>query len=435
MSKRIAVIGAGAAGLAAAWGLAEGGCEVVVHERRAVPGGLLATSRRDGIVADTAVQLLASTYHETFRIARAAEIGDLLVRSAGHDSVWRRGRAHGITYGSVASMAASGALPTLLKLKLAGKYVPWLSSHAAGLDINDLAGTAAAADGESIAAWGRRELGEDFVEYLTYPLLASYYGTPPELASAALYHALAREGMHVTVHALRGGAGAFAAALAAALQRRGVVFAFGSEVAAAGSEGAGARLTVGGVEHRFDAVVVATPPTAAAGLVLDARAQAWLAGVRTRPAVSLVLWTARRVRSSSFGYSFPRQEPPGEVIAAACVQSRKLDFGGDPRDAVVVFPAPALLDDNPSDEDLAALVPQALERALPGLARVLEGIEVHRHDGGYRLFPPGYIRRLAGEPPPGLGPIVLAGDYLVAPTVEGAVRSGLRAAERLLALA
>jgi oxygen-dependent protoporphyrinogen oxidase len=194
-------------------------------------------------------------------------------------------------------------------------------------------------------------------------------------------------------------------------------------------------LLVGGIEHHYDGVVVATPPAAAAGLVAEARTREWLAGVRTRPAVSLVLWTARRVRSPSFGYSFPRREPPGDVVAAACVQSRKLDFGDDPRDAVVVFPAPALLEEGPSDEDLAALVPQALERALPGLPKVLEGVEVHRHDGGYRLFPPGYIRRLASEPPPDPGAMVLAGDYLVAPTVEGAVRSGLRAAERLLARA
>ncbi|NJD10805.1 MAG: FAD-binding protein, partial [Gemmatimonadetes bacterium] len=187
MSKHVAVTGAGAAGLAAAGRLAERGQQVTLYEQSPVPGGALATVTRGGVPADTGVQLLASTYRATLALARAAGLGDLLVRAGGHDAVWRRGRAHGITYGSVASLAASGALPALLKVKLAGKYVPWLTSRAASLDVNDLPGTAAAEDGESIATWGRRELGDDFVEYLAYPLLAAYYGAPPEAVSAALY--------------------------------------------------------------------------------------------------------------------------------------------------------------------------------------------------------------------------------------------------------
>ena len=436
MSKRIAVIGAGLAGLAAAWRLVERGQEVVVYERRPVPGGLLATVERGGIRADTGTQLLASTYHATFALARAAGLNDLLVRSSGRDALWRRGRSHGITYGSVASMAASAALPALLKLKLAGKYVPWLSSRAAHLDVNDLAGTAVGEDRESIAAWGRRELGEDFVEYLTYPLLAAYYGTPPELASAALYHALARVGLHVTVHAVRGGAAAFPAALASALEGRGVQFSFGAQVEAVTGDPARPSVVVAGrQEEPFDAVVIATPPAAAIPLVPVPAVQVWLEAVPTRTAVSVVLWVRRRARSHSFGYSFPRLEPPGDVVVAACVQSRKLDFGDVPGDAVVAFPAPAFMDRDPSDAELAAAVPRALERALPGINRVLDAVEVYRVDGGYRQFPPGHIRRLAESPPPTGGAVVLAGDYLVAPTVEGAVRSGLRAADRLVELA
>jgi protoporphyrinogen oxidase len=52
---------------------------------------------------------------------------------------------------------------------------------------------------------------------------------------------------------------------------------------------------------------------------------------------------------------------------------------------------------------------------------------------GNPVFYPGYLRHLnsfaAGHLRKG---IELAGDYLVAPTVEGAVRSGVAAANRLL---
>ena len=46
----------------------------------------------------------------------------------------------------------------------------------------------------------------------------------------------------------------------------------------------------------------------------------------------------------------------------------------------------------------------------------------------------GYVRHVYGARPEPWNRIALAGDYLVAPTVEGAAVSGTRAAERLLAL-
>ena len=83
----------------------------------------------------------------------------------------------------------TGALPSRLKLKLGLRYVPFLERHAE-LTMHDPA-AAAALDGESIAEWGRRELGDDFVELLVYPLLASHYGVTPEETSAAFFHGLA----------------------------------------------------------------------------------------------------------------------------------------------------------------------------------------------------------------------------------------------------
>lgn len=430
---RIAVIGAGAAGLAASWTLARAGASVVLLEREAEVGGLLRTAERGGVLADQAVQLISSTYHEMFRLTKEAGLAGQLVPASGHDAVWRRGRAHGITYGSVASMVASGAMPTMLKLKLGAKYVPWLTTRAARLDVNDLAGTAVGEDTESIAAWGLRELGDDFVEYLTYPLLAAYYGTPPEETSAALYHALARVGMDVRVFALRGGAGAYARSLAAAIAAERAEIRTGSEVEEVLSHADGVEVRTSEGVERYDGAVVCAPPARAAGMIGHEPTVSWLRAVRTRPAVSVTLWLRQKVPVDWFGISFPRLEPPGDVVVAACVQGRKLAFATGARgDAVVAFPAPAFLDTNPSDQQLVTVVTGAMERALPGVGKAVDAAEVVRLEGGYRKFPPGYIRRLAHDPPPVPAGVHLAGDYLVAPTVEGAVRSGVRAAQRIL---
>src|SRR5512140_557593 len=182
--RGIAVVGGGAAGLAAAWRLSQAGARVTVYEGKGWPGGRLRTDDLEGSRCDAVVQLLASHYTETFRLARETGAGELLVRSAGRDALWRNGRAHAIAYGSAASMARSAALPFGLKARLAGRYLPFLRRHAGVLDGNDPGRAVAAGQSEPIGQWGRRELGEDFVELLAYPLLAAYYGmTPEETAS------------------------------------------------------------------------------------------------------------------------------------------------------------------------------------------------------------------------------------------------------------
>jgi oxygen-dependent protoporphyrinogen oxidase len=78
-----------------------------------------------------------------------------------------------------------------------------------------------------------------------------------------------------------------------------------------------------------------------------------------------------------------------------------------------------------------------LRRPFPGLESHLRGVRVFRWPHGWTVFRPGYLAHLgrapAGAEPDG-APVVLAGDYLCAPNVEGAVISGLRAAERLRGL-
>src|SRR5690606_41322695 len=95
MSERasVGVVGAGPAGLAAAWALVTRGVAVTVYERRAEVGGRMRTDDLAGGRVDVAVQLLGSYYRRTFRLAEEVGAGGLLVRSPGQDARWRRGSA------------------------------------------------------------------------------------------------------------------------------------------------------------------------------------------------------------------------------------------------------------------------------------------------------------------------------------------------------
>jgi protoporphyrinogen oxidase len=58
--------------------------------------------------------------------------------------------------------------------------------------------------------------------------------------------------------------------------------------------------------------------------------------------------------------------------------------------------------------------------------------KLYRHQEGYPLFYPGYLQHLRAFPAAAQQRVCLAGDYMVSPTVEGAIRSGARAAQRLI---
>jgi protoporphyrinogen oxidase len=78
-----------------------------------------------------------------------------------------------------------------------------------------------------------------------------------------------------------------------------------------------------------------------------------------------------------------------------------------------------------------------LAKTFPGIASSIRTARVYRWPHGWTVIRPGYLRHLAKlraeRPDAGHPRVAFAGDYLVAPNVEGAVTSGLAAAERLLA--
>lgn len=430
------MIGAGPAGLAAAWSLAGAGVSVTVYERSDRAGGLLRSDTLDGVPLDVAVQLLGSYYRETIRLADEAGGSGLLARSPGRDALWRGGRVHGISYGSVVSMASSSALPMGLKLQLASRYLTFLRRHARELDPAEPI-RAAALDQESIADWGLRELGEDFVELLAYPQLASYYGLTPSGTSAGFYHSLARAGLDLQLYAVRGGMGELPAAVVRGLEARGAQLRTGLEVLGLGAGPEGVEVEWSDGVQRHDAAILAVPaPVVGELLRPTGPLHDWLRGVHFADEAVAALSLARPLPADYFGLSFPRTAPPGDKLAAICVQGRKgagLDVSG--REALVLVPSPAVM-----PQVVAASPREALELLLPSLELVYPGIRqeitrarVYRLPDGRVLFYPGYLEHLRRFDPKWLPPrLELAGDYLVAPTVEGAVRSGRRAAARLL---
>jgi protoporphyrinogen/coproporphyrinogen III oxidase len=429
--RGIGIVGAGPAGLAAAWRLVAGGRRVRLYESGSV-GGRMRTERLGAAGADVAIQLLSNGYTRTIELAEAVGAAHLLRPVPGRDAMWRNGRAHSLRYGSVTSMAASGALPAGLKMKLGLKYVRFLDRHGDALDLNApaMAGEAGL-DGETIAEWGRRELGEDFVELMAYPLLAAYYGVTPEETGAGVFHGLARAGLEVQLLGVQGGVGSLSEAIVAWLESAGVEILAGRRVEGVEPTPTGARVRSADGSEEHDGVVVAVPAEDASRLLPGVDL---LRGIGSRSSATLVLATDRPVGEGWFGLSIPRREALGERVAAVCVLEEKQLEGVGP--GLVVVPAPAV------GERWAEAEPAvALEAALPVVETVLPAARARivearlvRHRGSTFIPAPGHFERAARLAAAGVpASVALAGDYLVAPTVEGAVRSGIAAADRLMA--
>ena len=432
------MVGAGPAGLSAAYALTRAGRRAVVYEASAWLGGRTRTDLIDGYRIDAGAQLYGSIYTRFLDLVGELGIADRLVRSPGRDALWRGGRAHEVVYGSVSGMLASGAIPLGTKLRLGATYLPFLTRHGPDLDLHEPERAAAAGlDAESIADWGAREMGQDFVDYLAYPQLTGYYGALPEETSAALYHLLARHGMDVAVHAFRDGAATLAERLAERVREEGGELRLESPVQAIDRQGSGVRITTAAGTQEHDGVVVATPGPEAKRLLAGAAPElaGWLGGVRVRPALSVGLLLEQPAGVRYFGLSFPRDE--SETVAAVCVQENKgAQTIPDGRGALVALVRPDAaqrLIESDAKSIVDAVLPDVL-RAFPRIEPLVRRARVYRWAAGNPLMYPRYFAHLAAyrggiERP---GPIALAGDYLYTPSVEGAITAGQRAARLLL---
>jgi protoporphyrinogen oxidase len=328
-------------------------------------------------------------------------------------------------------MVMSTAIPTRLKLKLATRYVPFLLRHAGQLDASDpLARGGDALEGESVAQWGTRELGSDFVELLAYPLLGAYYGSTPETTSVVLYHALARAGLDVTVHAIRGGTGALFQLAAEHLSARGVQLELNREISRVQLRTEGVVLD----DKLFDGAVLAIPPAIAQNIFeFDAATGSWLQGVQFAPSAVLALALDTRLSVGWFGLSIPRRESANELVALCMQQEKAAGLVPPDRSLLMALGAPA------HNHHFCAQPNDAVERMVGAVEQIMPGTRAHimraklyRHEYGYPIFYPGYLKHLRAFPVAAQTQrVVLAGDYLVSPTVEGAIRSGQRAAQQL----
>lgn len=449
----VIVIGGGFAGIAAAMRLAEHGVRVTLLEARETLGGRARSDALDGMAIDTGAQLITSAFARTMHVlqqapsaAQADADPDVaaarLRRTSGRDVMLLDGAREPLHFGSLTSLMAFRGLGIGEKLRLGRHLLPILTRERHRLSASG-EDTPATLDAQTARAFVVEHVGAHAADILVEPPLNPFYALRGDEASLAFHLTLARYGSEGDVLAPVGGwSRLLARALAGAPHIQVVSRAQGERLVERGS---GVRVEASdGRSWEGDGAVVATGPRAAHALLASLHPAPetvlhWLRDVPLRRT-----WTAAFVVSSELPRdAFGIFQPPAAsaVVSACAVHGAKLgDAAPAGRDVLLAWPTPELAQqmiDAPATE-IAEVMQPAVEGMIPESRGRIQRARVYRTDEGTVIPGPGWgAARARGQ---ALSralalPVRLAGDYLAFPFIEGAVASGERAADELLAAA
>jgi oxygen-dependent protoporphyrinogen oxidase len=440
--RRVVVVGAGLAGLGAAWTLAQRRLTVSVLEREARPGGRAACVREQGFALEAISPLLWGA--DRALLAWIAAVG------AGDEALPLRPVVRGQVHrGSVGSAEARGVLGVaripgvrphealrLLRLpRLLARYGPRLDPEHPE--------RAAALDDRSLAEFARLYFGPSVLERWMGPELCAEALCDAAEASRALFLRRLRERAGSRPGLPRAPLADVAEAAAGRL--RVLHGSDASRVEMAPGGGLRVLYTAEGRARSVDAdaVVLATPAPEsariAAGLLTAAERDA-LAGVRYAPALAVAVALRRPLGPHAELVRFPPVE--GSPLGSALLEPGA--GGGRAPDArgLAVLRASAAWSASArglADETVEKELLDAFEGIRPGLRAAALFTRVLRVSRALPRFEVGRYRTLArleslwAELRRGGRRLYVAGDYLVDPSWAGALASGRRVARAVAA--
>jgi oxygen-dependent protoporphyrinogen oxidase len=428
------IIGAGIAGLTAAWYLQRLGREVLILEAAEQVGGRMATHRQNGFLIDSGAQFLSTGFGRISALCAACNL-NIEPLACSHSAIASRRRMRRIRSDNMSSMLRSGLLGPWDWFRFGMMH--WC--HRDALRRRDLVNLSqwADVDDESAHDWALREAGVQALEHVIEPVLEGLYFQQPETTSKAFV--LMANGFawrHHSIATLRGGMGALPLALAARLQVR-----CSDAVLGLYEEGDSVRVhaTRGSYLARY--IVCALPAPGAYQIwhnapqrERDLMATPYSATINValmlRPGY-LLPRTLRRI----YGVLVPRGER--QMIAALAIEGNKCRDRAVAGSLINVMLCDAVASKlmRHSDDELFALLGPELDRLLPGARQALVAFACYRWPKAMPRSPIGRATDLARYRAPSTATrrILLAGDYMGAPFTEGAAETGIWAAERICA--
>jgi len=430
MAKRVIVVGAGIAGLAAAYSLQKRGFEVLIIEKEPTSGGRMRSDSINGFIVDTGAQFLTSKYKNSLTLIEELGMIRQLVPVSGSGAIFQKGKIIESKYSFLHLMFRFKGLSFFTKLKMGKLRLETLRKRSL-LDFHTIE-KSAPLDDESLSDYILREIGESALEYYIQPMVCYH----PERASKAFFLTLASIAP-LELCTLEFGNGSLAQKLAAGLN-----VIYNSQVSEINCNEKGLptlKILRNNNEDilRADAVVLAIPASQVLSIAkgFPKEVSNFLEKVEYEPYVVASFAIQEKISPSICELNVPRKE-------SKSIKSIALEHNKSPSR---VPNGKGLITINAIGESARRLMKQGKEEAIESIIQELEliypGIKdniiftrIYYHPYGEPQFYPGYIRHLKEfkEEWTKAGPIFFAGDYLAGPFVETALTSGLEAARNII---
>lgn len=249
----VAVIGAGIAGLAAAYRLQQSGCEVQVFEAAEHVGGRMWTLEKDGYRLDTGAMVISSGYHRLIALAQDAGLADELIPASSDMGFLKDGKVRRIRTHRPLDLLRGDLLSNRDLLALGKIGVDFLRAWR-HLDNDDL-GKGLGLDKENLRDYvTRKGLSQPAIDHIIESMsMALWFETSQEMSKLAFMWALRRVFGGGFLNAVNG-IGFLPAGLARQLD-----ISLNTPIEQVSESGGSVEVCWAGGSRKFDAAVVALP--------------------------------------------------------------------------------------------------------------------------------------------------------------------------------
>ncbi len=434
---RVAVIGAGIAGLTCAWELHKAGVDVQVFERHQSVGGRMNTRTKDGLAFDVGANFLIRAYRGVNALAEEMGI-ELRTASPVAHVVYRDGRPCSMNFTSIRNVFRMDALDLRSRFRFLAFVLKVRSAHP-GLDFFDLGLAPDALNREDAYDYARREVGQEFADYIVDSfnscMMFSRSAETSVAACLSLFSMMTDPAFDFSVLYAVGDMRAIPEAMADKL-----VVHRGCPVLALEPEDRGWRVVTAESSAAFDQVVLAVTPNAALGMLKGGPEphRALLAQTRYAATINLSFRIPRETLRRTHCFYVPYVENP--IVSEFTNESLKKDHTTHEGTSLVNV---GLHEDaarklmNEEDGRVFEVVRGellTLNADLRAAADRVQAYDLERWPEAIPKYDCGQITRVkeflrGGQGQKGL---FLCGDYMNAPWIEGASRSGQKAARQLI---
>lgn len=431
---KVIVVGAGIAGLTAAYVLQKHGINVQVIEAASLVGGRMTTDSTNGYIIDCGAQFLSTAYPVLKDLIFELGLQDEFIATSPWAAIRRNGTIHKFRYDDLFSPVRSGLLNWHEWLKL-GLGSARMASRLFNLSVNNYSDWAEF-DTSYTTDWYNTRYGTWMTEYIIEPMLEGFYFQSPEETSCALPIAvsafLARGAKTMT---LKHGIGSLALALAGELN-----IVLNEKVDKIIVEREKVHIYTSQREIESEKVILAVPAHNAKEIFTSSsEIETALLNTSYASTINLTIGTAKewnipKALDGVYGLLLPRNER--NHVAAVAIETAKHPEraqSGHLLNIMLDGKSGAKMIEWDDEKILQTLLPE-LEDIFPRISDSIVFNNLYRWKHAEPKSPVGraknireYRNQISRN-----HRVVLAGDYMGMPFTEGAAETGLWAALAIL---